>query len=224
MVLVKRTRKARKNAPRKARKTAKRRTARRRRKNPIRSGKHRPVLIYSRSKGWKRPKRSHIKKAFRVNPKRRRRARRNPKLSLKSILSKQNLMQMTAVAGGLTVGFLGIPMLLKIAPSLGANRKYLGGANIAVGLLLAGMGKKSYVKTAGMTMAAVGLYDLVSQNVPTLGLPLIADTAAIVSKMIPDKTSSSDTVSADYLPAPMAADFMSADYETVGNAISELTF
>lgn len=227
MVLIRRKRKSSvRPAKRKSVKMVRRASARRRkaRKNP-RFGKHRPTLLYTRS-GWKRPKRSKIKRAFRVNPKRRRnpmfKTRRNP-LSVKALFSSANINQMVAVAGGLTVGLLGIPALYKITP-LAAHRKYLGGIHILLGLATVVMSKKSAVHTAGMTVAAVGLYDLISQNVP-VGLPTISEYAAILpaaSSVSAPTAALPEPQSADFMP--MAADFMSADYDGIGGPLNELTF
>ena len=215
---------------RKARKTARRSTAARLRTNPRRKAKrrnprfglHRPSLRYGK-KGWTRSSRSKlIKKGTRINPRRRLRVRRNP-LNLKSLFARQNIMQMIAVAGGLTVGFLAIPIAVRVAPSLYQHRKFLGGANILLGLALAGFAKKSAIKTVGMTMASVGLYDLISQNIPALGLPMLADGSALIDKMIPQGTIAppktvDESAAADYLP--VASDFMSSDM----GVISEMTF
>ena len=172
----------------------KRRSAKRR-KNPA-AGKYRPTLVYKPRSGWKRPKRSKLmKKPTRVNPKRRRRIRRNPKLSIKSMFSRKNIGTIGAVAGGLTVGMLGTPMLLNVSPELVKHRKYLGGVHILLGVVLAAMSRRSAFQTAGLTLAGVGAYDLLTQNVPTIGLPTLPDAAALLAP----KTAS---VGMDYLPMP----------------------
>jgi len=248
MVLVRRKRKTRKNArkrktvtrrrtrPAVKRKAVRRRkvapkrkaTRRKRRKGSLRYGTYRPVLKYT-NKGWRRPKRSRLmRKATRVNPRRRRRTRRNPSLNLRTLFAKRNLIHITAVAGGIAGGMLAVPAILRVAPQLGEHRQFLGGIPLVLGLGIGGMARKPAIKTAGMTLAAVGLYDLISQLVTALRLPTLPESAMLLDSLAPESTEA-DFMSAEsmtpQLDAPgaygMNADFMSAD---AGSVISEMTF
>jgi hypothetical protein len=163
----------------------------------IKGRRIRPVLLYTK-RGWRRPKRSHFKRPFRINPRRRRRyARRyNPKLSIKSLLSKQMLMTGVKIAAGMVAGYLTLPLVYTVLPAnmkTAANRKYLGLVNVGVGAILFALMKKKMIKDVGLVIAATGVYDLISQNIPQLGLPVIPTSNILIDKAIPSNASTTAT-------------------------------
>lgn len=161
---------------------------------------YRPRLYKLRGR-WRRSKRSRL---FRragpvmINPRysRRRGRRHNPAIvrSLRSAFSRQWLMQSATIGGGIALGALGLPIVNRLIPS--ANRAqmrpYFGVFHILLGSLIAGFGRRSYIKTLGVTIAGVGAYDLISQNVSQLGLPLLPDSSSLIDKVLP--------MSASYMP------------------------
>jgi len=158
--------------------THKRRSRRHSRK--IRLGAHRPVIIRA-AHSWRRPKRSKLfRRPTRINPRRRshRRYRRNP-LSLPRLpFNLQNVaFGGLKIAGGIAIGMLGMPLIVKhIAPMVdktGQYRKYYGLVHIVLGAVAASVIKKQIVKEMALTVAGVGVYDLISQNIPQLNLPKI---------------------------------------------------
>jgi len=152
-----------------------------RKRHAIRLGAHRPLLVRSHS-GWRRPKRSRLfPRATRINPGRRshRRYRRNP------IRLPFNLMGVAMgglkLAGGIALGFYGFPVIGMVMPknTAGApmlDRKYWGALHVVIGAVAASMIKKEIVRTMALTMAGVGVYDLLASNIPQLGLPQVNAT------------------------------------------------
>lgn len=172
-----------------------------RRRKALSYGKHRVTLSKTRS-GWKRPKRSRMgvgRKSVRVN---RRRRRRNPKFSMKSAFSKQQLMMALSIGSGIVASALTMPILNKVLPSgLTSQRKYLGGVHVIAGLLLTSLVKNKNIKTIGVVIAGAGVYDLIAQNVSALQLPGLPTSNILADKLMPA------------LPAPVAlTEAQSASY------------
>jgi len=181
------------HAPKRRRKHAKRHKA-------IRLGAHRPLLVRSHS-GWRRPKRSRLfPRATRINPRRRshRRYRRNPLGLPKLPFNLQNVaMGGLKIAGGIAIGMMGMPLIVKhLAPMVdktGQYRKFYGLVHVVLGAVAASMIKKQIVKEMALTVAGVGVYDLLSQNLTMLGLPqLMGDEPGVIGvDMEPAKMGSS---------------------------------
>ena len=161
------------------------RTRRRRAKRNPTFGKHRPVLIYG-SKGWKRPKRSRLKKGFRVNGRRR---RRNPGMALsvgsvKSALSIKNLTSLMSMGGGFLVGmqlsaFLAGGSFFGMGTGTLSNamwqkaRPVQGLVHVIVGGMLASRARSPLVKNVAMGVAASGAYDVLAQILNMAGVKLL---------------------------------------------------
>lgn len=107
-------------------------------------------------------------------PHRRRHARRNPfnlggiKTSLKRVTNKAWLMNLVTISGGIAAGMAGKSVFVNLMPKigLGSFTQYAGAGNILLGSILVGMGKKKLIKEIGITMAAVGMYDLIASMIP----------------------------------------------------------
>jgi len=158
----------------------------RRRHNP-RFGLHRPVLQCT-GKKWHRKRRSKLfpwkhgkAVAVKINPRRRRRrhaTRHNPVLSRyhyrrnpgNEIMQagKEGLM----IGAGIVLGMYGIRAAAHMR-MLGNHRKYLGAGEILLGAVVAGSVENRYLRSLAVTVAGVGLYDLIACNVKSLHLPTI---------------------------------------------------
>lgn len=128
-------------------------------------------------------KRSTSRRAKARRPSKRRSYRRNPSRSmsrgggaLRSVLSPSNFIQITAV----TVGFIGgakVGAMIydKVVPA--SLRKFAGLVTFALGAFGASKLKNDMAKKAMAGMSASGIYDLISQNLPSAGLkPVSGDT------------------------------------------------
>lgn len=144
---------------------------------------------------WSRPRVRKGKKGFfhapkstffgtgpvRLNRRHRRRTRHNPfnlKATFSRITNKQWLTSVASLSGGIVAGLVVNTVIrgqMGKVTQLMPYSKYSGALNIVIGSLMVGMGKKKMIKEAGVAVAAVGLYDLVSVNVQMLGLPVIGD-------------------------------------------------
>lgn len=204
-----------------------RKSHRRTRRNARSSVKiHRPVIVESGGLFY-RPKFKHgkkkgtvssklFRKATRLNPRHRRRSRRlfrNPSLNLKSTFKVSNLLFLASIGSGVALGFLGIPLIDRFMPqAIKDQRKWAYGVlYILLGSVMASMVKGKNLKTAAMTFAGMGIYDLISQYALT-DLPQISTVNPIITNLIPD---SSSTVAADYLAYPGTSQ-LAANYETMG--------
>jgi hypothetical protein len=79
------------------------------------------------------------------------------------------------LAGGIALGMYGFPVIAKVMPKNAAgapmlNRKYWGVVHLVLGAIAAATIRKEIVKTMALTIAGVGVYDLLVSNVPQLGL------------------------------------------------------
>lgn len=168
--------------------TRKRKRANPKRRRTVSRGTQRPRLTYKGKNG------SLIKRGSgtRINPKRRKRSRgrvrRNP-AGIKGVqkMFSQKVLMSTATAGaGIAIGFAAMPIFYKILPEqLKAQRRWLGGIHLALGLGLAGFIRNKNAKNIGMVIAATGVYDLIAMNVDFLGLPPLRTTSALAENLIP---------------------------------------
>lgn len=177
----------------------------------------RPVMVNPRRR--RRVRRLYVGRIRRVRVNRRRRM--NPgvgmiKAQLRQLMSKQWMVTIASLAGGLVLGMGVKTVLLNVMPmlKLGAQTRFVGAGNILVGSLMFSMGKQRMVKEAGVVVAATGLYDLLATNLPMLQLqPLPSWT--LVSKIGAGKMSGSYPV--DHLPiSPVAA--MAGSYDNPAQA------
>ena len=206
---------------------------RKRRKNPMKGKRVRPLLwrrgVGKRARYYRGPK---SRMPERINAKRRRRyaRRRNPSLKIKQIFGKQMLMQAASIAGGITLGYLAMPLLWKVAPdSVKAQRNFFGIAHILLGGLMATMLKNKNLKAMGVVVAGTGVYDLIACNVPQLDLKRIPTDNLMFDNMM-GGTLAIEHQGASYPGArvpsmSLAASYpasLNSSYESVGNVYQEM--
>jgi hypothetical protein len=124
-------------------------------------------------------------------------------------MNKNTLVMIGSMGAGLVGGMFlkgQVETMMKNNASLSEYTQYSGVASIILGGMLFVMGKKAMLKQAGAAMAAVGLYDVVQQNVLKTQLP------ALKPVELPTGVGSSYPV--NYLPVSRVA--MGASYP--GNA------
>jgi hypothetical protein len=82
------------------------------------------------------------------------------------------------LAGGIALGFYGMPLIEKVMPKdiTTKYRKYFGLIHVVVGAVAAATIRKQLVRDLALTVAGVGVYDLIASNLPMLGLPPIQAT------------------------------------------------
>jgi len=183
--------KAGRTTKRRRKKAAKKVAKRARRKSFAKkaSGRIRPVVIVSGGK-YHRPKKSkYFSGPTRINPRRRRKYRRNPS-GLKGILpfrkafSKQSLMRYVAIGGGIGLGAMlsrflntgAIPFLPGPATTPGwvvmlqKARPVHGLIHILVGVTIAAKVRNPIAKDAGAGLAALGGFDLLMQGLTFAGV------------------------------------------------------
>lgn len=180
---------------RKGRTMAYRTRRKRRRRNPVRRVLKRNPMRARRRRRVYRPRRkifrrnpSYFAPALRSNPvKRRRRTRKNPNGTFRRVMSQRWLMSVASIGVGIAAGYYTTPLVYGIIPA--ANREqfrpFMGGLNILAGSLLISFAPRrrggKMMKEIGAIVAGMGVYDLVAENVPQLGLPPIPKTNPIVS-------------------------------------------
>jgi hypothetical protein len=209
------------------------RAAQRRRHNPSYKV-HRPVIVESgglfyrpkfHSKAHKgqissRLHRWNRKGGIRINPLHRRRSRflrHNPALNLKRAMSMQNILMLTSIGGGVALGFLGIPLIDRFMPQVVKDqRKWAYGVlYVLLGGFLASAVRNKNLKTLSITIAGMGIYDLISQNILT-DLPQILLTNAMIDKMLPQEAVSP-------APAPASADYLALPRSGYGVSYNPLS-
>ena len=222
----------------------KRRVRRNMGKGKGRYGRHRLSVAWGR-KGWTSVPHGLLTRGTRINARRRRRhARRNPtalfnprryrrfsrryrrnpgfspKGILRSLTSKDVLMQGASIGGGLVAGFALMPVVnqLLATPKVGekpmVERKYLGIVHIALGALMFAFLKNRFLKNAGLTIAGTGVYDLAVQNIPYLTTdlnlpPLPTKSDAVTGMFTPDGASASYIGRRPVSPSALAASYNS---------------
>lgn len=173
-----------------ARKAPKKKSRKKSRKAKAkRSGRRiRPTILVSKTGSYRRPRRSKYFKRPRMVNGRRRKARRNG-ASLMSIVKRTLTVSTMAgylsIGGGIFAGALLSRMLntgmvpfsqtaLPDSVSETLSNKYVrpfhGILHIVLGGLIASKVKNKYVRDAGMGLAALGGYDLLSQALSALGV------------------------------------------------------
>lgn len=175
-------------------------------------GWHRPLLHKTR-RGWKRPRHSLLfPKATRINPRRRSRRgyRRNPLIPKLPFQLDQVFMGGIKIAAGVGIGMLGMPVIVKyVAPMIDKEmkyRKFYGIIHVVVGAVAASMIKKALVREIALTVAGVGVYDLIASNLP-IGLPPLADESTMFKG---DDEPGVIGMDADYAPA------LGSSYQAMG--------
>jgi hypothetical protein len=228
----------------------KRKIRRKRARRKTTVGKHRPRLTYKSGKwyGGKSP-RSLIKRGSgtRVNARRkRRRVRRNPNglRGVRRMFTRRMLIDTAKAGTGIAIGFATMPVFYRILPQrMKANRRWLGGIHVALGLGIAGLVRNRDVKDVGLVIAATGVYDLIAMNVEFLGLPPLRTTSELADRLIPRRTPTpAETASGCYggqldmshygasypvsaAPvSPVAATGVGASYERVGASYPSMAY
>jgi len=190
--MAKRTRR---NSPRR-RSKARRASTRRRSKSLKRSGRIRPVVIVSGG-GYHRPKKSKYFKGRTVINRRRSKSKRrysrrpmrmNPFNvgSIKRILELRNIFHYLSIGGGILAGaFLtrffttgNVPFAAPGTPPAWASptswwgklRPAHGLIHVILGSMAASKAKNPYIKDAGIGMASIGGYDLLTQLLTLAGM------------------------------------------------------
>lgn len=179
---------------------AKKATKKRARKNPFYGRKHKSV---------RKARRNPI---FRRRRSTRRRTRRNPfsVSMIKSIISKNWIMQAATIGGGIVAGAVAMPLINSIVPdSMKQYRKFFGLLHVILGGVMYGMVRNARLKTVGAVVAGTGVYDLIASNVPQLGLaPLPSTVPFIPAKLIGGSPAQPQGM--NYYPS------LSANYEVMG--------
>jgi len=107
------------------------------------------------------------------------------------------------IAGGIAVGYMGIPVICKfLSPIIDKTmqyRRYYGLLHVVAGAAAASLIRQRIVKEIALTVAGVGVYDLISQNIPQLGLPRLPETSMLLGY--------------DYAPA-LGASYMGSSYDS----------
>lgn len=173
-------------APTKRRKARKSRKARK-----ARAGRRiRPTILVSKTGQYRRPSRSkYFKRPRMVNPRKRRShsRRRNGNImsSIKRVFTVSSLSSYMSIGGGILAGGLLSRMLstgmvpftsaaLPASISETLNNKYVrpfhGVIHIVLGSLVAAKVRNKYLRDAGLGLAALGGYDLLSQALSALGV------------------------------------------------------
>ena len=122
--------------------------------------------------GYRRNPAAH----YRMNPRRRRRSgfrslrsyRRNP-VAIRKAFSRDNVVSTVALTGGFIVG-VKAQKYINGMEFMARYRKFSGLVPFLLGTMVAVRGKGKAVKFAGSGVAAAGVYDLLTQNIPQLGL------------------------------------------------------
>lgn len=88
------------------------------------------------------------------------------------------LMSGLKIGGGITGGFLAMPLVYSVLPTTFRmeNRRWLGIGHVGIGALMVGMLRNKDAKDVGMIVAGTGIYDLIANNIPALGLPPLPTT------------------------------------------------
>lgn len=173
-----------------ATKAAPKRRGKRAAKKAKRSGRRiRPTILVSKSGSYRRPSRSkYFKRPRMVNPRKRRHARRrngNIMSAIKRTLTVSTLSGYLSIGGGIFAGALLskmlnsglVPFTSTALPSAVTNittqkyvRPFQGILHIVLGTMIASKVKNKYLKDAGMGLAAMGGYDLLSQALSLMGV------------------------------------------------------
>ena len=227
MVRIKRrkTRKTARNTDR--RKPAIRKVTRRRktRRNPV--GKKRRVTVYTTKRGKVYgTKKGVMRRGTRVNPRRRRKYVRQNPFALKKMLSKDSLMNMATIGGGIAAGFFLMPVVAWASrkviedPEKQADAsKYLGAVHVVLGFVLGGFAKNARLRQAAMVVSATGAYDLIV-NIAGLeeNLPALPRMSKFSTTVLDKDDTAKDGVP---VPVPVAGDYVGGDYAALSGNYSD---
>lgn len=178
-----------------ARKAPKRRKKSRsssRKKAPKRSGRRiRPTILVSKTGTYRRPRRSkYFKRPRMVNGRKRRRLTRRRNggsimSAIKRTLTVSTMSGYLAIGGGIFAGamlsrmlntglvpFTATALPASVSSTLTSRyvRPFHGILHIVLGTIIASKVKNKYVRDAGMGLAALGGYDLLSQALSAVGV------------------------------------------------------
>jgi len=128
------------------------------------------------------------------------------------------------IAGGIVVGSMLMPVLVKFAPKDAATgapkfRNFYGLVHVVIGAVAAGTIKAPVVKTIALTVAGTGVYDLIASNLKFLGMPPLPNTMPLlggpVGSEIPQQIGDNyaPMLGSSYQPA-------GADFQAGGDDIS----
>ena len=184
----------------------------------------RPRLMKKSGHLWSPPKSKSFRPGKRLNRRRHyRHLRHNPAITLRNILSRQKIMYLGGLTGGLVLGgAIGMPLVnMAMSQTIdkgGQYRKFYGVGNIILGILLFGLIKKPIVRLASTGVIVSGIYDLIAEN-SSIGLMPLPTSSPVISGLRPRAPVSSSagatgTTGMDYMP--MSAHPMGMDYRALG--------
>ncbi len=151
----------------------------------------RPTILVTRSGSYRRPRRSkYFKRPRMVNGKRRRRLSRRRNggslmATIKRTLTVSTLSGYLSIGGGIFAGAMlskmlttgMVPFTASALPASVSNtltskyvRPFHGILHIVLGTMLASKSRNKYLKDAGMGLAALGGYDLLTQALSAMGV------------------------------------------------------
>ena len=141
---------------------------------------------------------------------------------MKKMFSRGWIMEIATLGIGIMAGVFTLPLVDKIIPASYKAKlnNYYGLINVVIGSFLALRMRNRVAKTVGTMVAAVGVYDLISQNIGQLGLPtlprsniLIPSGAVVPSVSSAAPSTASEAVGLSYYGR---AD-MGSNYELMGS-------
>lgn len=199
--------------------------------NPRRRRKARRV----RSRRRVRRNPSYFAPALRMNPRkrRRRRTRRNPG-AIKRVMNQKWLMSVASIGLGIAAGYYTLPAVNALIPAAQREqlRPFMGGINVLAGSLIISMAKgrkAKMLREMGAIIAGTGVYDLLAENIPQLGLAPIPKTNPVISGLLPGVSASysvgarpvsrqASSIGASYAYAPVAygASYEAPNAQTAG--------
>jgi hypothetical protein len=148
-----------------------------------------------------------------------RRRRSNPFNIRKMVPSKKLLAGALKITAGVVIGFMAMPLINLVVPAqYRAYRNLYGVAHLVLGATAVGLGKKKVVKDIGIVLIAVGLYDLLQQNVRQLNLPAIPTTNDLISSVLPQAgvAGMGANYALPYQPMDASYEPVSASYDSSG--------
>jgi hypothetical protein len=105
-------------------------------------------------------------------------------------------MSVASIGLGIAAGYYTMPLVYRLIPS--ANREgfrpFMGALNVLSGSLLIALAPRrrggKMVKEMGAVIAGTGVYDLIAENIPQLGLAPIPKTNPVISGLLPGMAAS----------------------------------
>lgn len=173
----------------------------------VAAGRHRPVVYKRGGKWYRSPNSSLFPESTRLNPRRRRKTRkkstrrtavsrrrrtyrRNPARKLQGMLfNRRAIIQGASLAAGFGGGALVMPVIVQFSPQAVKNqRRFLGIIHVLLGSVVISKSKRPVSKNMAMGVLASGIYDLVAQNIPQLGLRSLPDSSGMLLNLVGPKT------------------------------------